>query len=141
VRGVTLAELLIVLVIVGITASIVVPPLGRSLDRAAVGEGAERYEIVHETARAIAVARGHHVRVELDSARHAAVIAMRVTPSQWDTLQAQPLGRASFSASRVIVTFSPLGIGFGASNTSIVFTSGTAADTVTVSRTGRLKRY
>ena len=40
-----------------------------------------------------------------------------------------------------VVTFSPLGIGFGASNTSIVFTSGAAAETLTVSRTGRLKRY
>ena len=140
-RGVTLAELLIVLVIVGIVTSVLVPPLGRSLDRAAVGEGAERYEVAHETARAIAVARGRHVRVELDSVRREATIAMRRTPTQWDTLDVRPLGRASVGASRVIVTFSPLGIGFGASNTSIVFRSGGYADTLTVSRTGRLKRY
>ena len=140
-RGVTLPEVLIVLVLVGIAAAIVTPPLARALDQAAVAEGAERYEIVHETARALAIARGRHVRVELDSARHEAVVAQRVTPTTWDTIQVRALGRASFSASRVIVTFSPLGIGFGASNTSIVFRSGASTDTLTVSRTGRLKRY
>jgi prepilin-type N-terminal cleavage/methylation domain-containing protein len=140
-RGVTLPELLIVLVLVGIAASIVTPPLGRALDRAAVGEGADRYSTLHETARALAIARGRHARVELDSARHQAVIALRRTPTQWDTVDARPLGRSSFSASRVIMTFSPLGVGFGASNTSIVFSAGVAAETVTVSRTGRLKRY
>ena len=129
------------LVLVGITAGIVTPPLLRALDQAAVAEGAERYEIVHETARAMAVARGRQVRVELDSARREATIAMRMTPTQWDTQATRSLGRAGFSASRIIVTFSPLGIGFGASNTSLVFTSGRASDTLTVSRTGRLKRY
>ncbi len=140
-RGVTLPELLIVLVLVGIAAAIVVPPLGRSLDRAAVVEGAERYGAVHETARALAVARGRQSRVELDSARREAATSLRRTTIAWDTVDVRGLGRAGFAASRVIVTFSPLGIGFGASNTSIVFTAGAAAETLTVSRTGRLKRY
>lgn len=140
-RGVTLPELLIVLVLIGIAASIVVPPLGRALDRAAVMEGAERYGTVHETARALAVARGKQTRVELDSSRREASVALRRGISAWDTVEVRGLGRAGFAASRIIVTFSPIGIGFGASNTSIVFTAGAAAETLTVSRTGRLKRY
>lgn len=140
-RGVTLLELLIVLVLIGIAASIVVPPMGRALDRAAVQEGAERYGTLHETARHLAIARGRHARVELDSARREAIIALRRSPTAWDTLDIRPLGRASFTASRIIVTFSPIGIGFGASNTTIAFTAGVAAETLTVSRTGRLRRY
>jgi prepilin-type N-terminal cleavage/methylation domain-containing protein len=141
-RGVTLLEMMIVLVLVGLIAVIAVPPLGRSLDRAAVVEGAERYGAVHETARALAIARGRQSRVELDPARHEAVTSLRVgSGAQWDTVDARSLGRASFTASRVIIVFSPIGVGFGASNTSVIFTAGLAAETLTVSRTGRLRRY
>jgi type II secretion system protein H len=139
-RGFTLLEMLMVVILMGVVAGIVVPPLGRALDRAAVGEAAERYAALHETARQLAIARGRHTRVELDSAGHQAVVTYRLSVTRWDTLDVRPLGRADLSASRTMVTFSPLGIGFGASNTSIVFTSGLAAETVTVSRTGRLRR-
>lgn len=139
-RGVTLPELLIVMVLIGVAAAIVMPPLGRALDRAAVTEGAERYAAMHETARAMAIARGRQARIELDSSRREALIATRGA-LQWDTVETRPLGRAGLSASRVIMVFSPLGIGFGASNSTIVFTSGVAAETLTVSRTGRLRRY
>jgi type II secretion system protein H len=139
-RGYTLLEMLLVVILIGVAVTIVVPPLSRALDRAAVDEAAERYAALHETARELAIARGRHVRVELDSVRRQAVIALRQTATTWDTLDVSPLGRAGLSASRTMVTFSPLGIGFGASNTSIVFTCGMAAETVTVSRTGRLRR-
>ena len=139
-RGFTLLEMLIVVILVCLAAAIVVPPLGRALDRAAVDEAAERYSALHETARELAIARGRYARVELDSVRREAVIALRRSGTAWDTLEVRSLGRAGLSASRTMVTFSPLGIGFGASNTSIVFTSGIAAETVTVSRTGRLRR-
>lgn len=139
-RGVTLPELLIVLVIVGVIAAIIVPPLGRTLDRIAVEEAASRYRALHEQARSLAISRARPSRVELDSARREAVIALRRSQAIWDTVDVRSLGRARLSASQTMVTFSPLGIGFGASNTRIVFTSGAAAETVTVSRTGRLKR-
>ena len=140
-RGFTLIEMVMVSILIGVVAAIVVPPLGRALDRAAVDEAAERYSAMHETARQLAIATGRHARVELDSVRREAVVALRRTATAWDTVDARSLGRADLSASRTMVTFSPLGIGFGASNTSIVFTSGMATETVTVSRTGRLKRF
>ena len=140
-RGVTLIELLIVIVLIGIAAAIVVPPLGHALDQAAVKDGAQRYGIIHETARGLAIARGRQSRVELDSVRGTATIALRRSVTAWDTVEVRSLGRATFSASRIIVTFSPIGVGFGASNTSIMFSAGASADTLTVSRTGRLRRY
>lgn len=139
-RGFTLLEMVMVVILIGVLTAIVVPPLGRALDRAAVAEAAERYAALHETARQLAIARGRHARVELDSTQRRAVIALRRSGTVWDTLAVQSLGRAGLSASRTMVTFSPLGIGFGASNTSIIFSAGMAAETVTVSRTGRLRR-
>lgn len=139
-RGFTLPELLLVLIIIAVLASISVPPLGRALDRLAVDQAASRYESLHESARSIAVTRGRLSRVQLDSSRHTAVLELKRAPTTWDTLQTQDLGRARLSASQTMVTFSPIGIGFGASNTRIVFTAGVAAETVTVARTGRLRR-
>lgn len=139
-RGFTLPEILMVLIIIGLAGSVVMPPLGRALDQAAVAEAAQRYGAIHETARALAIARGRQARVELDSSRRQVVIALRSSASGWDTLETRPLGRARLSVSQTMVTFSPLGIGFGVSNTRLVLTSGSAAETLTVSRTGRLRR-
>ena len=139
-RGVTLPEMLMVLIIIGLLASLAMPPLGRALDRLAVDDAASRYESLHELARTTAVTRGRLSRVQLDSARHTAVLELKRAPTAWDTLQTRDLGRARLSASQTMVTFSPIGIGFGASNTRIVFTAGVAAETVTVARTGRLRR-
>ena len=140
-RGVTLLELLTVLAIIGIVVSIAIPPLDRALDQAAVAEAADRYAALHETTRQLAIARGTLARVELDTAQRTATIALQRTRTAWDTLQVYPLGTARILATQKVVTFGPFGVGFGASNTRLVFARGAAADTLTVSRTGRLKRF
>jgi len=138
-RGLTLPEMMAVLLIAGVAASIAVPPLHRALDRLAVDDAAERYASVHELARQMAVARSRLVRVELDTTRRTASILV-AAQGAWDTATTQSLGTANLSASRVAVTFSSLGIGFGVSNTRVVLAQGAAAETLTVSRTGRLRR-
>lgn len=140
-RGATLPELLTVLAIVGICVSIAIPPLDRALDQAAVAEAADRYAAAHETTRQLAVARGTLARVELDTALRTATIALQRTRTAWDTVQVHPLGTARMQLTQKVVTFGPFGLGFGASNTRIVFARGAAADTLTVSRSGRLKRF
>ena len=140
-RGVTLPEMITVLVLIGLVASVAIHPMGHALDRAAVNEGVQRYGALFETARAFAIARARQTRLELDTARRVALIEIRRGPTAWDTLDQRPLGRARIGASQAVVTFSSLGVGFGLSNARIIFTSGAAADTITVSRTGRLKRF
>ena len=140
-RGVTLPEVITVLVLIGLVASVAIHPMGHALDRVAVNEGVQRYGALFETARAFATARARQTRLELDTARRVALIEIRRDPTAWDTLDQRPLGRARIGASQTIVTFSSLGVGFGLSNARIIFTSGAAADTITVSRTGRLKRF
>lgn len=133
-------ELLTVTVILGVLASVVTPPLARWLDRAAVHEGSDRYAALHETTRQLAIARGSLARLELQPALKSATVSWRRAGTAWDTILSRPLGSARLLASRRIITFGPHGIGFGASNTRIIFSRGAAAETLTVSRTGRLKR-
>jgi len=139
-RGITFVELLLVLVLIGLVTAVATPSLGRAVHRLAVREGAERYASVHHAARVLAVARGRLARIELDSSAHRATIALLDPSGAWDTVDVRSLGPARMTFSRGTVTFSPLGIGWGASNTRIVFSSGTAADTLVVARTGRLRR-
>jgi prepilin-type N-terminal cleavage/methylation domain-containing protein len=140
-RGVTLPELLTVMVIMGLVASIAIHPMNHALDRAAVDEGAQRYGAMFETARAFAVARARQSRLELDTLRGVVLIELRRGQSTWDTVDQRPLGRAHVGASQTLVTFSSLGVGLGLSNGRIIFSRGNAADTLTISRTGRLKRF
>ncbi len=139
-RGFTLPELLSVLGIMGVLAAIVVPPLGRILDQATVREGVERFASVYAITREMAMSRGTLARLELDRARRAGTVSVQRAAPAWDTVAAYPLGAADLSCSNCTVIFNPLGLGYGTSNTRVVFSRGSAADTVTASRTGRLKR-
>lgn len=139
-RGFTLAELLSALGIVAILASVAIPPLGRVLDRAAVREGVERFASLHAATRQLAVARSSLARLELDPGRTTATISVQRAPQVWDTVAAYVLGTARFSCSNETLVFGPFGLGYGASNTRVIFSRGAAADTVTTSRTGRLRR-
>jgi prepilin-type N-terminal cleavage/methylation domain-containing protein len=140
-RGVTLPEVVVVLVLVGILLSIAVPALTDGFDRAAVRGAGDRYAALHERARTLAVARGRLVRLEVDAARRQVTLAVRRADGAWDTLRTQALGRAAIAVTQPVVTFSPLGTGFGVSNTRLVFARGVRAETLTVSRTGRLRRW
>ena len=139
-RGFTLPELLSVAAIVGILAAVVTPPLIRYLDRAAVREGVERYAALHATARQLAISRSALARLEVDRSRPAATLSVQRGPTAWDTVGVYPLGSATVTCSNPAIVFGPLGLGYGTSNTRVIFSRGSAADTVTTSRTGRLRR-
>ena len=139
-RGATLLEVVSVALIIGIAATIVTPSVRRALDQAAVTGAASRLSAVHETARQTAIARAVLVRYELARESAAVALALRANGGRWDTLQVWSFGPVGITASQRAVTFSPLGLGYGASNTRVVFSRGAAAETLTVSRTGRLRR-
>jgi len=140
-RGVTLPELTTVILILGVMASIVVPPARRLVDRAEVAGAADRLSAVHEVTRQTAIARGRPARYEVDRAALRVMLSVRRPRGSWDTLRIFPLGEVQLSVSQPTVTFSPLGIGSGASNTTVILARGAAAETLTVSRTGRLRRW
>ena len=126
--------------IMGVVASVVMPPLGRTLDRAAVEEGVQRFAAAHATTRELAIARGALARLELDRAAHTVAVSVQRTATLWDTVATYSLGTAQITCSNPVMVFNPIGLGHGASNTRVIFSRGTAVDTVTTSRTGRLRR-
>jgi hypothetical protein len=129
-----------VVAIMGVLASVVTPPLGRALDRAAVLEGVERFAAAHATARQVAISRGVLARLELDRTLRTATLSVQRSLKAWDTVATYPLGSARITCSNPILVFNPIGVGHGASNTRVIFSRGAAVDTVTTSRTGRLHR-
>jgi len=139
-RGATLLELLTVLVVAGIMMAIAVPPISRALDRAAVSSAADHYATLFEASRELAVTRARFTRLVLDTAQASAAMLVSDSAGAWDTLRVWSLGRVRVAASQPVVAFSPLGIGWGVSNGRIVLSRGASAETLTVSRTGRLKR-
>jgi prepilin-type N-terminal cleavage/methylation domain-containing protein len=139
-HGFTLPELLSVIAIVGVLLSIVIPPLGRLLDQAAVHESADRFAALHATTRQLAIARNALARLELDPGPRTATLSVRRNATAWDTVGSYALGSAAIACSNSTLVFGPLGLGYGTSNARVIFTRGAAADTVTTSRTGRLRR-
>jgi len=135
-----LPELLSVAAIIGVLASIAIPPLRRELDRAAVREGVEQFASAHAATRQLAIARNRLARLEIDPGRRTAALSVQGPDRAWDTIATYPLGSATVACTNPIMTFGPTGLGFGASNTRVVFARGSSADTVTTSRTGRLRR-
>ncbi len=138
-RGVTLAELFTVLTLIGLILGIALPPLAHTLDRIAVDEAIDRYAALHETTRQLAIVRADLARIEIDTAQRTAALSVRGVP-MWDTIDVRTLGDAEIATSQPAVTFSPIGYGWGLSNTTIIARRGGVAETVTISRTGRLKR-
>ena len=139
-RGFTVAALVSVTTIVGILVSVALPPIKGALDREAVREGVERLAAAHAAARQHAVTTGALARLQVDAARRTVTLSRQRSLTRWDTVATYPLGSAAVQCSNPTLVFSPIGLGYGLSNTRVIFSRGAAADTVTTSRTGRLRR-
>ena len=136
-RGASLLELVLVLVIIGITLSIALPRASAYADRLAVHRAALDIVSAHRRARILAVLRSEMVELQVGAAE------LSIRP-RGDTIA---LWRADGpAATRVALagpirtlTFSPIGISTGLSNASFHLTRGAASKTVVVSRLGRVR--
>ena len=139
-RGVTLLELAIVLVIAGFVLAGAMRPLARVLDHFAVDGAAREVTTLIATARHTAVTQRRRARLRLQTDTLAIDTLGR---SDWGRFHAWPGPAArdiDMRASNSEVTFSPSGVAWGVSNTTIVFTRGSHVETVIVSRLGRVRR-
>ncbi|MDH4043030.1 MAG: prepilin-type N-terminal cleavage/methylation domain-containing protein [Gemmatimonadota bacterium] len=139
-RGFTLIEALVVLTIAGVLLGLLVPRWALYRDRLAVGRATAEVASFYHTARYAAILRAQRVRIEFAAASLRAVYE-GVTDSTF-LLRAGParLG-VTFGVSRTTIRIAPNGMGYGAANTRLVLSRGAAADTLTTSRLGRLKRW
>lgn len=139
-RGVTLIELAIVLLIVGALAAMAGPKVVNWSNRLAVLRAAEEIAAFHRDARLRAIYGSMSVRIALSSDSLTAI-----AEGAGDSLLTRLPGPArlgvSLTSSRGVIRLYPNGLGLGAANTKIVLRRGQAAESLTVSRLGRLKRW
>jgi type II secretory pathway pseudopilin PulG len=139
--GFTVLELLMVTCIAGLLVSLWLPRAARLMD------WIKTEHALRDMTSALALAR--HAAV-LQATRARLTIAAdtlrvdRLEDWQWKPWWRRPgpatLG-VSLQVSNPVVVFGPTGMGWGASNTTIILSRGSQRETVTVSRVGRVKRW
>ena len=136
-RGATLAELLLTLAILGVLASIAVPRAAALVDRVTVRGAAQDVVLAVAAARAAASRRGAYASFVADPRTgRVRVVSGGETLFERDVLHARGV---RLEASRESITFSPSGLGWGAANTTVIVSRGARADTIVMSRLGRVR--
>ena len=136
--GFTLAEIAVALVVIGVLASIALVPVSRAVDRASVRAASDEVMTALAIGRQLAIMRASHVTTTIDT------IAGTITVEcEGDTSYRRPveaLHRVSLAATRPTVRLAPNGVGYGVSNLRVIARRRSAADTIYVSRAGRVRR-
>ncbi len=137
-QGLTLIELVLVCTLAGLLAGIIVPRASGAIDAVRIRQAAFEVAGAVTLARAAAIRRADYARVVIDAGRG----EVRVE-SGGDTLfrrDLRAMHRVSLRASRDTITYAPSGLGYGVANSTIVVSLRARAETVTVSRLGRMRR-
>jgi len=127
----------VVVALIALVTGFLLPPFKRGFDRLQTRAAAQEAMAAFFTARAAAIAGGRRTAVLLDRARSRVSVV-----ASGDTLMTRDVGAGrgvTLVASRDSMTFFPDGLGLGGANLSVIFRRGGAADTVIVSREGRIK--
>jgi prepilin-type N-terminal cleavage/methylation domain-containing protein len=136
-RGTTLIELTIVLVVAGVLLGVAIPRLRDAIARHAVAAGARDVAHLLSTARQIAATSMGGAAVAFDSATSR--VRLDVAGREVRTLDLARLRSVTLRATRDSLAYDSRGLGVGAANLSVILTRGGVADTVVVSRLGRVR--
>lgn len=136
--GVTLLELLTALSLIGVVSALAIPAMAQARDRTAVHGAASALVATLADARHLAQRWHRRTAVAFDTVAARAVV--HAGPDTLATLSLRELFQVSLEASRDSIAFYPTGLGFGAANTRLILSRGASAETVTVSRAGRVRR-
>lgn len=135
--GLTVVELVLVCILAGLVAGIVLPRAAGALDHVRLQQAAHEVAGAVTLARAAAIRRAAYARVVVD----APAGQLRVE-SGADTLWRRDLRamhRVTVRTSRDTITYAPNGLGYGVANATIIVSLRARAETVTVSRLGRMR--
>lgn len=136
--GITLIDQLLVLIISAILLAIAGLRLSTFRDALAVRAAREAVRDAFALARQHAISSGQRTAVRLSTAGQSAVMVH----SHTDTLQRLALGERhgiTLGATRDSMAYLPSGLGYGAANLRVTFQRGERADTLFVSRLGRVR--
>ena len=140
-RGFSLVELIVTVAAVAVVTAVTLPRLSGVLDWLAVDNEAVRVTTALAVTRHVAIMRGARARLVVASD------SLRI--DRWDDRTWIPLVRwvgpreagVRLEVSNPEIAFGPTGIGWGASNTTVVLLRGSRFETITTSRLGRVKRW
>ncbi len=136
--GHTLVEQLVILVLMGILAAIGTVGLSRILDSVHVHIAAREIADLFAIARDEATSTGNRTAVRVDSTGGRVIVhAGEDTIARYSAADG---GDVVLHSSRDSMAYAPSGLGYGAANMSVVVSKGIFAETLTVSRLGRLRR-
>jgi prepilin-type N-terminal cleavage/methylation domain-containing protein len=134
----TLPEVLVVVLIMALLVGLAIPSLAGAADRAAVHSAAAELATTFAAARQLAIQRRASVGVEIDTTRGSVRVRMGEA-----LLVSRNLHRSyavHLEATRDSMAYDARGLGIGAANLSVVVKRGRRADTLFVSRLGRVRR-
>jgi len=135
--GVTLIDQLLAISLLGITMAITIHGAGSVRDRFAVRTAARAVREALGLAREQAIAGGARAAVRFGSRDGTVTVFM-----SGDSLHRARLTHTygvTLDATRDSMAYLPSGLGYGAANVRLVLRRGAHADTVTVSRLGRVR--
>jgi len=139
-QGISLLEVVTVLAIVGVMMAIAVPRIASWTDRIAVERATGEVMAFYWRARMNAMFRGTRVRLEFNPDSLKAFFE-GVTDSLFLGQPGPSRHGVSLRISRSVIRIYPSGLGLGAANSKLVFQRGAAAESLTTSRLGRMKRW
>lgn len=136
-RAFAFVELLVAMAVLAVLLAVAIPRTRAITDRSAVRNAARDARHTFGFAHRRAVILGTHVAVWIDTGARTLVVG-----DAEGSMLTRALGAAygvSLSSTRDSMAYTPLGLGWGAANLTLVLRRGDAADTVTLSRLGRVK--
>ncbi len=125
------------LTIIAIAVGLGLRGLRHAADVAAVHAAAAEVRAAFAAARGLAVRRAERAAVRLDTVGGGVAVHLR-----GDSVLRRPLGalyRVRLSATRDSAAYGGTGLGYGSSNLRVLVRRGAAAETVVVSRLGRVR--
>jgi len=137
-RGATLVELIVVMAVVGVLATVAGLRAAALRDRISVRAAATEAVATFAVARRWSMSRAARTAVTIDTSNSALVVR-----SFADTVVHRRLGSShgvTLSSSRDSMAYAPNGLGYGAANLTMVIQRGQSAETIFVSRLGRVRR-
>jgi prepilin-type N-terminal cleavage/methylation domain-containing protein len=140
-KGFTLLELVVVTCIAAVLAAFWLPRAAEWMDRLATEHAVRDVTTALAVGRHGAVLHATRARVRFDDDT---LRVDRFEPPGWVPWWRTP-GPASYGVgmevSNPVVVFGPTGMGWGLSNTTIVLRRGSQAETITLSRVGRVRHW
>lgn len=136
-RGTTIIELALSLAIVSILSVIAYPRIGRLMDGIHVRGTVTEIHSLFTAARHHAITRSERITVQIDTARGSIAVLAGT-----DTIRARGFSDThgvTLAANRASFTYSPIGIGYGAGNMTVVIRRNARVDSVFISRLGRVR--